>query len=302
MKRILNFYQQEINELENKDSFLLLFLRMTLVSFCIIFDNKLFTLFVPGILFTRVLIHKAYWLVIFSTLFFYYVVLGLRTNVPNHYYVLLSISLVSLITLYLKNNHADWETYLGKTCGWVIGLIFLFAVIGKFLAPEFLEGSMFELFLFKDERLVGLTEFVLGKDSELLHQNQLALDKIYHSNHPENEILILRSNNHLSQISIFLTYWTILIESLVALFFLVPDAWKISKLKDFILILFILSTYPIATVVGFATGLLIYAFAQSYFQNGIKHFYTQTYLVIFLLCSVFYIPYHWLYIKILSFI
>jgi len=66
-----------------------------------------------------------------------------------------------------------------------------------------------------------------------------------------------------NKIAGFLTYYTIFLELLVALFFLIPKKISISKYRDYFLILFCISVYSVATVEGFGWLLIAMGISQS---------------------------------------
>lgn len=63
--------------------------------------------------------------------------------------------------------------------------------------------------------------------------------------------------------ALVLTWWTILIEAVVAVLFLWPEDRGPSRWRDPALLVFILTTYPVAPVIGFAWVLAAMGTAQS---------------------------------------
>jgi hypothetical protein len=59
-----------------------------------------------------------------------------------------------------------------------------------------------------------------------------------------------------------MTWWTLLVEGLIAVLFLCPPHRVVSTIANYLLLYFIVSVYPIAPVLGFAHILLVMGYAQ----------------------------------------
>src|SRR5690606_11190826 len=107
----------------------------------------------------------------------------------------------------------------------IIGLCFLFATFGKFLAPEFLNSVFFDFTNTTDPRFFGSTAIIGEVDMELLKENETAFTSFLKSNNP-NENFVVHGADNIKPFSQFLTYWTILIEGMIAICFLSPSKFK----------------------------------------------------------------------------
>ncbi len=65
--------------------------------------------------------------------------------------------------------------------------------------------------------------------------------------------------------------WTLVIESLVAILYLLPTRFSLSRWAEPALIVFILSTYVLAPVVGFGWVLILLAMASTTLPRPIAH-------------------------------
>jgi hypothetical protein len=59
-----------------------------------------------------------------------------------------------------------------------------------------------------------------------------------------------------------ITWWTLAIEAALAVAFLCPERWQLARRRHALLLLFLVTAYPIATVTGFAWVLIIFGVAQ----------------------------------------
>jgi len=277
--------------LNNDEAFLIIALRIILLVPCIAIPHLFISLFFPGIIFPKIILSKTYWIFITSIMFIYYVLNNLDDLIANHIHVYVFLMILGTLTVIVRSWNYDWKSFLGISAKWLIGMIFLLATVGKFLAPEFADGSFFEFIAFNDKRFEGFTSVLLGSQSEVLSGNRQVLDALLITNQPENTVYNFKSTSLISSISLYMSYWTVIVEGLIALLFLLPDKLKLSKYRDITLLIFIITTYPIATVPGFAMSLLLLAFVQSYLKNDKSSIYTLLYLFIFLFISVFAFPY-----------
>ena len=85
-----------------------------------------------------------------------------------------------------------------------------------------------------------------------------------------------------------LTIWTVFIEGSIAGVFLLPDRFRATALRDPLLILFVLSAYPIATVVGFGQVLVVLGLAQTRNRLGVER---AVYLACFVLLPLLEFPF-----------
>lgn len=169
----------------------------------------------------------------------------------------------------------------------LIGLAFLLAVVAKLVSPDYLDGSFFEGLLLSDRRFFGVSTLLGGvppealRASELTRMDALALGDV-------RLPVAMPSTARLVWIAQVLTWWTILIEAAVAVLFLWPEDRGPSRWRDPTLLAFIITTYPVAPVIGFAWVLTTMGVAQSS-RRGYRYwpvFYAASFLLVMLVSYV----------------
>ncbi len=182
---------------------------------------------------------------------------------------------------------ADTTRALRTNARLLIGLAFLFAVVGKLLAPDYLSGAFFEGLLLTDGRFFGVAHVFGGIPLPDLQLADLAREDLL----VFGDLRIpfdLPSTPRLTALAQGLTWWTLAIEAAVAVLFLWPEDRGPSRWRDPALLLFIVTTYPVTPVIGFAWVLAAMGTAQST-QRGWRYWpvlYVAAYLFVMLSTSV----------------
>ena len=256
-------------------------------------DNNYLAIFmpvflVPPLLFKNILQNKYYWVLLALISAIFYLILDLVAYVPNHKHIFAyAIIAVAIVLFFSKEENRTYMlSYQAKI---IIGLCFLFATIGKFLAPEFLDGSFFEFTNTTDPRFFGVTSILNNIDILSLQANENNLGLLVNTINPKDSFNLL-SNASISSSSFFLSYWTIFIEGMIAITFCLTNKYKLAQFRNWFLIIFIFTTYPIATVKGFAIILSALGFIQSIEDNKITKF-SKFYLLVFVLLPLTDVPF-----------
>lgn len=278
----------------SENDMLILVLKMILIILLVLMnDNTVLAILmpvivVPGLLFNKIALNKYYWLLL--TLFSVtpYLVLDLVGYVPNHKHIFAYVILSITIMLFFSEKNEILNN-LRIQAKYIIGLCFLFAVIGKFLAPEFVDGSFFEFTNTIDPRFYGFTSFVADVDPLLLKENEINMQNLLSTNNTEFFFNVNGTEN-ISTLGLIISYWTIFIEGMIAITFCIPNSYLLSKFRNVFLIAFILTTYPIATVYGFAIILAALGFIQATKTNKLTK-YSLFYLCVFILLPLIKIPF-----------
>ena len=201
-------------------------------------------------------------------------------STPAYWFVLTLLLLANHAVLWqTQDNHKYLQTYWCLAMGvsrlslvnpaavmlnarWLIGLCFLFATFWKLCSPEFLDGSFFHFVLLTDPRFSGFSNLVGGVPADVTAANIDALQRLMR---PDSEVSIIQLADapRIATLARFLSFWTVGIEALIAFFFLLPDRYRLSAARDLVLLVFMLSTYPVATVFGFGRLLAVMGLAQS---------------------------------------
>jgi hypothetical protein len=224
---------------------------------------------------------------------------------PMHWFGLCAILAVNHVQLWATlDNHQYLITYwclamgtsqlLPSTRGalitnarLLIGLCFLFATVWKFLSGEFIDGTFFHFTLLTDRRFSGFADLVGGVPAEVTAANISAIDTLTRP-YGDVELIQLEDSPRMGVLALFLAVWTVAIEGMLAVLFLAPLRERLAPLRDGVLLLFMVSTYPVATVVGFGRVLAVMGLAQSPNRLGIER---PLYLLLFLVLPLFRFPF-----------
>ena len=219
-------------------------------------EAALVLLCIPALLHQPLLQKSTFWLLLFSAL-----ALSIYTywyEADNHEYLIL-IWVLALASTRLSPNPAG---ALAGSARMMIGLCFLFATGWKCLSPSFMDGSFFHHLLLIDDRFFDIAEFIGGVGSDALFTNEDTFYEWIEFGDPAHP-LSLASGPRVAMLASVLTWWTIAIEATIALLFLWMRDNKITRWRHAFLLLFVLTTYIPAPVVGFAWVLCIMGIAQS---------------------------------------
>ncbi len=226
-----------------------------------------------GVIVRPLLYSWVYWLIL--TLLFVTVSWQPWYAVANHIY--LQAYWLLAIAICLKSDRR--EELLAKSARWIVGFVFFYAVIWKIRTPEFVDGRFMEFSILTDLRLAPLAG-VLGIDFETVLQNREWLNHYTRAGDLSGEAQLVTVDG-IRTVSLWLSWWTILIEFAIALVFLLPNKRVSQTWRHSCLIVFIYSTYLLAPVVGF--GWAITAMGMSLVDRSSKSFWTAIYVLAFVL-------------------
>ena len=180
-------------------------------------------------------------------------------TIDNHIYLMIYWSLAMSIALYSSNQ----QVTLNKSASFLVGLCFLFATFWKVITPEFMNGSFFEYILAGgDSRFKTFSVLLTDMNYQNIEYNQSQINSV-------NDNLLIDHSGKLIISSIlpikaqFLTYWTVIIEGLIGLLFLFSFKNISNSFKHYMLLLFIVTTYPIASVTTFGLLLVCIGISQA---------------------------------------
>lgn len=180
------------------------------------------------------------------------------TWIDNHKYLITYWSMVCTLAVVAKKPDAvlSWNARL------LLGLVFLFAVIWKVLAGEYVDGSFLHFVFLTDRRVEVPARIVGGLETYVLPVNRLVVLALKELPHIGIQ-MTLETSSLLRVTALWASYWALLIEGVVALAFLLPTRVRLSQsVRDFSLILFIGTTYFLLPVTGFAFIITVMGFAQ----------------------------------------
>jgi hypothetical protein len=153
----------------------------------------------------------------------------------------------------------DLDRVLAISARWLIALGFLFAVSWKVGTPDYLDGSFFNYSLLLDDRFkpLGTMSGISLRAAQVNAAARAALTNYSSDIH----FARLYTTSATSALAFAMTWWTLFIETAVAVTFIAPNA-KISRWRDKSLLLFVITTYAIAPVTGFGWVLIVMGLAQ----------------------------------------
>jgi hypothetical protein len=199
----------------------------------------------------------------------------------NHKHLLAYWCLAISLSLEARNVHKT----LASNARRLLAGTFALATFWKLYSPDFSNGAFFEYTLLVDPRFQAVGTW-LGSISEQAQQsNRAALSLLQlGSDAPAN--ISLRTTDQVHHLSTMLTAWTIVIEASVSAAFLLPLR-RIVWARDLLLMLFVVTTYAVAPVLGFAYLLL----AMGAMSAGGARKRTQVaYVAVFVLVSTYSAP------------
>lgn len=241
---------------------------------------------VGGLVFRQLRRRAAFWLVLTAVLVFGHAILWF--SIDNHMY-LITYWCLALGVAHLARNPAQ---VLASNARWLIGLCFLFATMWKLISPEYVSSDFFHYTLITDNRFGGFVSIVGGAPDNLGTSNLYRLEPFVTYDSPVDPVT-LSDVPRIAPLALFLTWWTVVIEAGIALCFLWAVNRGPSRLRDAFLGVFLLSSYAIATVLGFGWILAAMGLAQSR-RSPLR----LVYIVAFLLLPVYaYLPFRSFYFR-----
>ena len=212
---------------------------------------------------------------------------GLLVN-PFLWLTIFVITLTKNLTYWdTTANHqfliAYWALALGvaaashrveKSLAWMaqslIGLVFAFAIIWKLRTGEYDDGAFFYFFFLRVERF-SLIPLKLG----MLEPFDInAIKAIWSSAgmFPCRDALIdISTSARLHNLSLICCYWTLFIEGAVAITFLLRKPQVLCNIRDYLLLIFIVSTYVLSPFDGhFGLILALMGIAQCPLQASAR--------------------------------
>lgn len=180
-------------------------------------------------------------------------------TIDNHKYLMLYWCMA--ISVSAGASGSPRET-LRVNARWLIALAFAFAALWKIISKDFLDGTFFYLNILTETRFETLAKAIGGVPASALSATADALRQLKNLEHPAFSVKIYDSSR-LFLFAQVMTWWTVFIETSIAVAFLAPEKWRLSRLRDAFLLVFLLTTYSAATVVGFGWVLAIMGYVQA---------------------------------------
>jgi len=216
--------------------------------------------FAVGVVYRRWLAAPQFWYVV-ATLLGTTVYLNWESS-DNHKYLFVywCLALCSALSLPCDQQAAA----LATSSRWLIGLCMLLAVGWKLAMPDYRDGSFFEFTLLADERFANFTRAMTGLSLEALADNRTlqALLREGHLRGLNIDSVVFSGSPSASYVAQAMTWWTVGIEGVLAVSYLLPDGRRIAIARNLLLLIFAATTYVIAPVRGFGWMLMLLGLAQ----------------------------------------
>jgi len=232
-----------------------------------------------GILFFRFTKSPWYWFYISIVLIVGHITVWY--SIDNHKYLMTWWCLAIAFSFYLE-NHSKNIHFNGRV---LIGLCFMFATFWKLITPEFIDGSFFHYLLIGgDGRFDEFSMLLTGIHQDTIDINRQLINELKLSS-DENLRFTLEFTERSVIIAHILTWWTIIIEGVIALGFLCKGNWFVKHYRDYLLGIFIITTYSVANVIEFAWLIIAMGVAQID-ENNLK-FKKLWYILLFIIMAFF---------------
>jgi len=178
----------------------------------------------------------------------------------NHQYLMLYWFLVCALALSTDRTDEllSWNSRL------LLSLAFGLATLWKLLEGEYLNGSFFHIVFLEGHELRGIGGFLGGLLPRTAHEN-LAIVQYLNLLPPGAVTATLTTTSGVRFVSLLASYFALLIEAGICLSLLCRLAGKprwLAEASDYLLLIFIVSTFSFAQVTRFASLLAIMGFAQ----------------------------------------
>jgi len=147
----------------------------------------------------------------------------------------------------------------------LLGLCFAFATLWKLLSADYMDSTFFKWELLTDKRFRDASHYVGGMEKSDLRENRKLESELKKSNRRDAEPLdsvTLNSVPRIDLLALGMTWWTIFIEGLIALFCLWPGDRIIAILRALVVLVFAATTYMLAPVLGFGWMVIVMGLTQ----------------------------------------
>jgi hypothetical protein len=205
-----------------------------------------------------------------------------RLSADNHKFLLAYWCLAILCSVHTARPHRS----LAVGARWLVGMSFLFAVSWKLTSADYLNGTFFSYSLLLDDRFRIVAQALGGISTQVTDLNSAAHHALVNYD-SKLDYVWLQSSPQVGSVAGFITWWTLGLEAAVATAFLAPMRSRLHRIRDIVLLLFVITTYAIAPVTGFGWILTVMGMAQS--DHRIS-FVRPAYLGVFVLLQVYRFP------------
>lgn len=194
-------------------------------------------------------------------------------TIDNHKYLMTYWTIAIAASL----NVAGERDLLRRSAALLLGLTFLLAVIHKLVSDDYVNGAFFHYTLLTDGRFRVISAF-LGIGEEAWRQNHRLVRELMDPLVAAPQSVRLQTNAAVRSVALGLSWWGLGIEAVVGAAYLVRNRWfKCSR--DWLLWVFVVTTYAVAPVVGFGWLLLAMGVAACE-RSGLRIVHACVFLVL----------------------
>lgn len=181
------------------------------------------------------------------------------TTIDNHGFLLAYWCLALACSIRFGR---DRNATLAANARWLLGLVFLLATLWKVvLSPDFTNGVFLRATLLGDPRFRELSLLAGGMTPASYAHNEEVFTELMAGRGGATSATLVEPHRQ-AALALAMTWWTVVVEGSLALLFLVPRRWRITRWRDPLLVYFSICTYPFANVAGFGWLLSILGVAQ----------------------------------------
>lgn len=219
---------------------------------------------ISGLLFAPILQQELFW--------FVNLILVL-SNVVTNYWVIGSSQFLYLywsLGLFLLVAFGQLSD-LKKLARLLIGCLFICSVVWKLISPDFLSGNFLSFAVLTDHQFTPIAYVTAGVTANDIGSNKAKLPRQFFGPIPPE--IRFSKVELITETAKVLSWWTLTVEVLVAACFLLG-----LRLRDTSLMLFMITSYPVAPVEIFSSLLAILGLAQAE-HKSCRIFYLVTFLV-----------------------
>jgi len=153
----------------------------------------------------------------------------------------------------------DVKKVLAANARLMVGLVFSFAIVWKFLSPDFISGSYFHYSFLTDVRFIEEATLLGDVSRSEIDSNIRKLNEFEAAGTDQVE---LASSDRIKSLTHLITWHTVVIELLLAVLFLLPARLRISRYRNYLLIVFVLTTYLAMPIHSFAWLIIAIGISQ----------------------------------------
>jgi hypothetical protein len=207
-------------------------------------------------------------------------------HIDNHKYLIMYWVLAVFISRTVQDESTA-SAVLRTNAQYLLAFCMIFAVMSKYMAPDYLDGTYFTDAMLLDTRFNDVANYFGQVTPGDLATNYAAKAKVMKDLHFEGTTA-LATTPLINKLAQFMTWWAFGIEALMGLLFLLPYSKRVSMARNGLLLFFGLTTYAVPRIIGFGWILLVLGIAQTRQEEKQTRLW---YIALFSLLQIYTIPF-----------